>query len=506
MLQLHNPIPEAIRDQKQLADLMGEYNIVPYYGCDDYTSHSFLGLISDVTELSPSHTACKRDFRTYAFGNSAKIVAQQIAGFYDEDFDEAIPRTEQIAFLEWLKDLGITLPATIDCVNQLNSSLLDSGNAYMLIRIVKVGSTHQVYMFPLHYTQCAYLATKAGEVKKIINTEVWSEEWWKTKKPLLVSASHPGKPFNWDVKRNGAVKETILHISSGKGKSKYYGRPDILPVLYWMFVEFQMANMSVKTSMSEYTAKKVLAFEEPDPTRRKGTTNSGFTFRKKMDALRKLTTNEGNFDESKTIAAVQYPHGGKPPTAITLEVNRDTAYAEYQWDKASGLIHAVNGWDRTLTNIVTPKAAIGGNIYKDLFQIKGVSTIKPMQTFWQNVLSDIFDSIAEETGYIGEVRTLKFNSALDNLIADLGNENKNTENGAATGNANLRSAFEAYGIGVRSGAITPQREDEEHFRAVSGLPAGGEDVNKAWSEDEGIRRPTTLKSKGQVIIDDDGKT
>ena len=429
MLSLINPIPEAIRDVEILEDFVKKYNIVPYFGCDEYTSHSFIKLISDACELSPSHEACKRDFKTYAFGNCAQIVSKSIPGFYDEDFDNTIPRDQQLQFFQWLDSLGLSLTGIIDCVNELNNSSLDSGNSYLLIRIVKIGSTQKVFMFPLHYTQCGFLAVKNGEVKKLINTEYWSEEWWKKKKPLVVSASKYGEPFIWDVKKNESVKETILHIRSSKGQSKYYGRSSILSVLYWMFVEHQLADLSVKTSRAEYTAKNILAIEEPKPERKSGTAGSANILRKKMAVLRALTTNEGGIEDAKTIAAMQYPHGGKAPIAIPLNVNRDTKHAEYQWDKASALIHSINGWDRTLTNIVTPKANLGGNIYKDLFLIKGASTIEPMQDFWSGVLTTIFSEIAVQTKYTGEVRSLKFKSAIDNLVDKLGdNKNLNQDN------------------------------------------------------------------------------
>lgn len=55
-------------------------------------------------------------------------------------------------------------------------------------------------------------------------------------------------------------------------------------------------------------------------------------------------------------------------------------------------------------------------------------------------------------------------------------------------------AADAYGVGVRAGAITPQQEDEEHFRDMAGLPEMAEAVTDAWESDGGVRRPITLVS------------
>jgi hypothetical protein len=67
----------------------------------------------------------------------------------------------------------------------------------------------------------------------------------------------------------------------------------------------------------------------------------------------------------------------------------------------------------------------------------------------------------------------------------------------------IRDSLETYGIGVRAGAITPQTEDEINFRNLLSVPTMSKNASKAWEDDGGIRRPTTLKSKTETdaIID-----
>jgi lambda family phage portal protein len=57
----------------------------------------------------------------------------------------------------------------------------------------------------------------------------------------------------------------------------------------------------------------------------------------------------------------------------------------------------------------------------------------------------------------------------------------------------LNAQIEAYGVAVRAGVITPQLDDENHFRSKLGLPAINADAKNAWAKDEGARRPITLK-------------
>ncbi len=61
----------------------------------------------------------------------------------------------------------------------------------------------------------------------------------------------------------------------------------------------------------------------------------------------------------------------------------------------------------------------------------------------------------------------------------------------------LKGKLDAVGVGIRAGLITPQKEDEASFRKAADLPAMGTEVEFAWTEDEGFRRPITLKSRAE---------
>jgi hypothetical protein len=65
---------------------------------------------------------------------------------------------------------------------------------------------------------------------------------------------------------------------------------------------------------------------------------------------------------------------------------------------------------------------------------------------------------------------------------------------------NLKAKFDAYGVAVRAGAITPAREDEMLFREEAGLPTMPKAVQGAWDEDKGYRRPITLVQKGMAAM------
>jgi hypothetical protein len=60
----------------------------------------------------------------------------------------------------------------------------------------------------------------------------------------------------------------------------------------------------------------------------------------------------------------------------------------------------------------------------------------------------------------------------------------------------LKSKFDAYGVAVRAGAITPSIADETAFRNDAGLPPMSAEVKAAWKKDKYVRRPITLVQEG----------
>jgi hypothetical protein len=67
--------------------------------------------------------------------------------------------------------------------------------------------------------------------------------------------------------------------------------------------------------------------------------------------------------------------------------------------------------------------------------------------------------------------------------------------------ATLKAKFDSYGVAVRAGSITPQKSDEDAFRAEAGLPEMSDSVTDAWVQDGGYRRPITLRSGSESQAD-----
>lgn len=113
--------------------------------------------------------------------------------------------------------------------------------------------------------------------------------------------------------------------------------------------------------------------------------------------------------------------------------------------------------------------------------------------------SDFDDNVNELM--IENLQLAEANMALDPEL--IGENNVETdgdddENESEIDFESLKSEFDAYGVGVRAGAITPQPDDEDHFRAISGFPSMSGEARRFWQNEGNVRRPITLASSADI--------
>lgn len=413
LLELNNPIPDSINDPAELTQLFKDFSIIPYYGTEEASSHNMLQVLSDLSTLSPSHQACKEAIKAYAFSGGFDYVKPRIPGVRYSDEDQPLDDATKAIFAEQLVELGIPPLHYQSILEQMDDSLRDSGNAYLLIKVTKLGRVRKVYLSVLPYREVAYLENKKkGEPDVFVVTEKWDVTYWQKKPPRLIWASKPERAYNWQTIRDGY--QTILHVRSPKG-SKFYGRPRTLSALFWMFVEVASGDQTVRISRSDFVAQMIMAFEEPPPERIVGTADERrLAFKNKMREMRKVTTVEGA--NAKVLGGVQYPHGGKPPSAIKMNLARDPEYLRYTTSRAADYIYAAHDWDRQLSGLETVGANNGGDVYLSILKIKNISVIKPAQIMWGNIASDMIRQVYKLYGW-KDAYDIRLVSVLDNLFA-----------------------------------------------------------------------------------------
>lgn len=106
--------------------------------------------------------------------------------------------------------------------------------------------------------------------------------------------------------------------------------------------------------------------------------------------------------------------------------------------------------------------------------------------------------LEEDMLEVGGLTALK----LESLAGQQPSDGNSTSDGSEPGDPNdpntmtpseeLKAEMDAYGVGVRAGAITPQEDDEAAFRERAKLPKLSSAGKEQWKKDKGVRRPITL--------------
>lgn len=396
-----------------------KYGIIPYYGTMEETSHQFLDLLTTVTSLSPTFGAVMRDLKEYTFGLNLEIVGRAIPGLAMET--EELDASEQMRYALFLSERNIMLPMIRKTSKRLDQHLNVCGNAYLRIKRVRVGGTTRYYFEVPHYKHVAYLQSKdAGNRFLVISKFLGNETLMGKYPPTVLLATPAGETLQWTNTGRG-VDEAVVHIKidSDEDESDYYARPDILEVLTWLYVDFQLGNLNSKIAATDLISKKIIAFQAPDPNSipyedddLEELNANGVVGGKKVDQfqanmlqLKQLVTNLaghpstlGPGQVAAAIAGIEYPYGEHPPTTIDLEINRDTAYHTWQNDTAAAKICSTMGWAPELSAMRQAKSTLGGNLLYDMFAMKNTSTIKPRQIFFQDLWNGIIGEITADQG------------------------------------------------------------------------------------------------------------
>ena len=481
MFKLRNPLPQALRDTSELRNFYKEYNLVPYAGSTSASSHSFLRLLTSFYDLSPSHGSCIDDICFWSFDGDVEIVNKARPGL-KADRVEVAPDVQE-RYYDFIESVGIPLMELTALVKRLYVDWKKTGNAYLRYREIEVGGQRMVSVSRIPPSDCMYLSGPGRTLA--VSEHFFSSKSFKDH-PVELIRVYP----EWSRIPNG--RETVFHIKNKRDNSEWYGRPDSLHSLFWQYVEWQEGSRTGKIAQSDLTAIGIIFAEKPDPQAmppEEGDEPSGAKVL--ANALRAVTTNRGDFDSAESFAVLEYPNGLNAPAFQSVAVNRDSDWFEASLRQATNYIYASHRWSKVLNGYERPNTGIGGNVLIDEFLTRNASTIRPTQRNWEAILFRILRMVNDFAGFAEfDKLGLQFEDKVEGLVEDLGKSSGTKE----TGNT-LRDKLEVYGTGVRAGAFTPQLNDEASLRAEAGLPEIGPEIQTAWEEDKGFRRPVTLKLK-----------
>jgi len=418
---LRNPIPETIQDLSRITTSLNGLPLIPYYGNTFSEGFGVLKLLFEVHELSSSASSCINSIGRYAFGGDMDIIDAGIAGFISETTD--LSYNERLSFAEFLGGLGIPLTDIRKITESCDKHYKKCGNAYIYLREYNVAGENKVKAESIHPQNLCYLKPEVDD-NSGVRTLVFSEnfdQWSSYKFEYKFIRAFP----EWS--EGDGYRETVIHIGNFTSKSTWYGRPDSLSVLFEMIAEIKSGEQRMKVASADFVSTTILAFEQENfEIDGQGDESKEATAISKGKILRSAMTNSG--DNPSALMTIDYPSGGQPPTPISINVNRDSAYMEKAKQISSDAIYSNFDWAKELTGATQSRGGIGSNMLKDMLSIKFTTTIQPLQDFWSSVWADIFKL------YSDKPYTVKFPNLIENYNWNAEMETEDTTNAGSNDN------------------------------------------------------------------------
>jgi len=393
MFELTNPLPQQLRDTEKLRNFYREWNLVPYAGNSTASSHRFLSILCDLYDLSPSQGDCIESLKSWCFGSNLDLVVNPVEGMVSDP--DLVSAEEKKAWGEWMKSLGVSPVDILEITKLLFQDYKKTGNAWLIYRETVVGEAKAVSLEFTDSLKVMFLNTEPDEPKAVVVSNDFFAGTWLTEEPKLY------RVFPEFTEEENGQRVTMFHFKNKRDHSDWYGRPDSLQSLFWQFVEWRSTVRTAKITDSDTTSKGILAVQAHHPAGNVASSDGepdGFSLSTLASAIRKTTTNRGDFQEAESLGFMKYPHGANPPTMIPLDLNRD-----YQWDgmifsQASNRIFSAHQWSQLLTGLQRTSGSIGGNTLIDELITKESGTVAPIQRTWERRIKVILDQMADFSG------------------------------------------------------------------------------------------------------------
>lgn len=401
MYRIRKPLPSSnFIDQGSLGNFFKEYYgtkkwVIPYYGNDDETSHCILNIFQYLTQKSVNYTSAQSKINTFAFGSRMRVTSMEEAGLMLDERSR-LTRQQQQPFLDALRNLRVSLVQLPKHSATMNSHLMQSGNAYVHFRLLREGNSFMLEVKPLHYTKVAYVGN--SRQRQVMVVKAWDTEVLRQPKykPKFYPASSFEYGWLWRSNRDQTRFETVLHLRTvGNDCSDYYGRPNIIAFLDWLFSDMVLADHSAKVNATETVSKHLFALKKMGVGI--GGKNKGADpFVNFAKTLRTLNTSMDTVVDPSSIGLMEYPE--EAPVHYKLDVNRDSAWFEAQNRATAYHINAGLDWYAELNGNIQSSSGLGSNKLVNLFEIANVGTIEPAQCLFENVWSSLFFQVSQLTG------------------------------------------------------------------------------------------------------------
>lgn len=477
-----SPINAEIKDPKEILDTFKRWPLVPYAGNARYSTQGLLFFVNSARFISPTLGATHESIRSYVFEQKLRVTNKQDPDFNLEQEAQEITPERKMEFLRYLREKLVLAEDTSYTQMGENwyDSLKDNGNYF--IELVH-SETAGVKTTTVHYhptANCCYWATLPTQPSCIAISPSWDINYLDKNPPKLL-------PLYPNYKKEGTkeVYRTIIHVKNGN--FKYYGRPDWIAAWQSVYREYQDDDYMVKMASNQFTGQVFIELEDDDIENDEAFSDDEAVdagFDGVVDRIEQNFTAKG--DDPQTILVTSRPFGAKNAFIYQFKPVTDSKFLNSNATRARQRIIENTQWsERLLGNAVSE--GFQSDAFESELKAKDRSVLKRYRgkiDYGWNVI-------------IKEMLIFNDNKEFEDLSLSITAPPAQESN--ALGISDLKLVLDAYGVGVRSGAITPNKEDEQFFRNILAIPEINAAIDKSWTEDGDFRRPVTLKGSERAI-------
>jgi len=412
--------------------------------------------------------------------------------------DSRIPTTITSPLEEYLSNVNLHGQSLSDVLKSAAFEFDAFGNA--VIELVRGRAAGEPFFYAYHVPMWMVGVRKPG-IDQVVRSLGIYESWEEV--PLTSDGSAfyykgfremPIYP-NWTELDEMGTQRSAIHLKTYAPGFQYYGLPEWIGAKKWAEIEYRIAAFNINSMENGFMPSVFMQlFGNATPDEAEQILS---------DIERKFT---GNGNERKIFMQIL-----RDPTLAaniqTFDARKEGEFVDLQEMAASAIVVA-NRWSKSLAGFATT-GQLGTNeqMRRELEYLQNTVVKQRQNMFLSRFLNPFMRDSAEWTGapwggiYLGISNSLPISFYGDFSVENALTQNEKrellgyapldlTETGTDT---DIEKTFNAYGVGVRAGAITAQMADEQFFRQLASLPEMGTEVQEVWA-DEGVRRPITLKS------------
>jgi hypothetical protein len=406
----YDPIAEELRAPEKFASMLRGHPVVPFAKNGEVT----IPFINKLCRLSPTNGSIINRKLEFTLGGQWTVQRRKAESWaIDEDELPEVTVEEKEGFKEWVKatfgEYNALEKAARPCLN----NYLRFANAFIELKLYKTAGEWYGRIFNHDVDKCLYLPTPPGIPRVVQVWPFWYSLESENSEPVKIPV-YPGFSENED----GSIS-TIFHLKNDVPGRDWYGEPEFLNSLYYIYNEIQLGEYTVNGYSNDWLPRVFLetyeGFGNEGPPVNEEEDSSGNViaegpegFRNNMDAFftRKGTTRSRWLHRNA-------PEGSQPSAIHEFNPSQDYKGHKSDSELAMTKIIISHDWHSDLM-VSTPGRLGGGGVFRDAFQSKYYTVIKPLE----DLVVDTFNKILRVVDqYQGGTNTESLSAGLENLYA-----------------------------------------------------------------------------------------